>query len=208
MIKSPFLCAPSCGAPPGDGFRLLAVLESVLSRRAQKLASPNVLSFRYACDLGIPDANLSVSSRFPSLVGTPSCAAKGTTFAYFAQACRDGDARWRPLWGALEAERVDPMSPKRWAFSSETYAVAARRDAWSEALARLSLKCEETVSEDVAGTLTVRHFAGSFTAARLTDPLFAEFRRSMSQLQEIATLPLDVVDDAARRRGCDVGRWR
>src|SRR6266481_6475909 len=33
-----------------------------------------------------------------------------------------------------------------------------------------------------------------------TDPLFAEFRRSMSQLQEIATLPLDVVDDAAPSR--------
>src|SRR5260370_42024876 len=62
------------------------------------------------------------------------------------------------------------MSPKRWAFSPETYTVAARRDARSEALARLSLKCEETVSEDVAGTLTVRHFAGSFTAERLAAP--------------------------------------
>jgi acetamidase/formamidase/AraC-like DNA-binding protein len=62
------------------------------------------------------------------------------------------------------------MSPKCWAFSPETFTVAARREAWSEALARLSLKCEETVSEDVAGTLTVRHFAGSFTAARLAAP--------------------------------------
>src|SRR5258708_20084273 len=65
---------------------------------------------------------------------------------------------------------VGLMSRKRWAFSPETYTVAARRDAWSEALARLSLKCEETVSEDVAGTLTVRHFAGSFIAARLAAP--------------------------------------
>jgi acetamidase/formamidase/AraC-like DNA-binding protein len=62
------------------------------------------------------------------------------------------------------------MSPERWAFSPETYAVTARGDAWSNALARLSFKCETTVSEEVAGTLTVRCFAGSFTAVRLAAP--------------------------------------
>ena len=62
------------------------------------------------------------------------------------------------------------MSPERWAFRPETYAVAARRDAWSNALARLAMKWEATIGDDVAGTLTVRRFAGSFTAARLAAP--------------------------------------
>jgi acetamidase/formamidase/AraC-like DNA-binding protein len=62
------------------------------------------------------------------------------------------------------------MSPERWAFSPETYAVTARRDEWSNALARLSIECESTVSDDVAGTLAVRRFAGSFVVARLAAP--------------------------------------
>jgi acetamidase/formamidase/AraC-like DNA-binding protein len=62
------------------------------------------------------------------------------------------------------------MSPERWAFSAETYTVAERQEAWSNALARLSLQWEETISEDVAGRLTARHFADSFTTARLSAP--------------------------------------
>jgi acetamidase/formamidase/AraC-like DNA-binding protein len=62
------------------------------------------------------------------------------------------------------------MSPERWAFSPETYALTARREEWSNALARLSMECEATTTDDVAGTLTVRRFAGSFTAARLAAP--------------------------------------
>jgi hypothetical protein len=62
------------------------------------------------------------------------------------------------------------MSPERWAFSPETYAVTARRDEWSNALARLSMESESTATEEVAGALTVRRFAGSFTVARLAAP--------------------------------------
>jgi AraC-like DNA-binding protein len=62
------------------------------------------------------------------------------------------------------------MSPERWAFSPETYAVTARHDEWSNALARLSIECESTTSDDVAGTLAVRRFSGSFVAARLAAP--------------------------------------
>jgi acetamidase/formamidase/AraC-like DNA-binding protein len=62
------------------------------------------------------------------------------------------------------------MSPERWAFSPETYAVTARRDEWSNALGRLSIECESTVSEDVAGSLAVRRFSGSFVVVRLAAP--------------------------------------
>jgi acetamidase/formamidase/AraC-like DNA-binding protein len=76
----------------------------------------------------------------------------------------------RPVSRKPASGKVEPMSPERWAFRPETYAVAARRDAWSQALARLAMKWEATVGDDVAGTLTVRRFSGSFTAARLAAP--------------------------------------
>jgi AraC-binding-like domain len=62
------------------------------------------------------------------------------------------------------------MSPGRWAFSPETYAVATRQEAWTDVLGRLSLTWEATTSSEVAGAITVREFPGSFTAARLTAP--------------------------------------
>jgi acetamidase/formamidase/AraC-like DNA-binding protein len=62
------------------------------------------------------------------------------------------------------------MSPGRWAFSPETYAVATRQEAWTDALGRLSLTWEATTSSEVAGAITVREFPGSFTAARLAAP--------------------------------------
>src|SRR5262245_2070726 len=62
------------------------------------------------------------------------------------------------------------MSPGRWAFSPETYAVATRQEAWTDALGRLSLTWEATTSSEVAGAITVREFPGSFTAARLATP--------------------------------------
>jgi acetamidase/formamidase/AraC-like DNA-binding protein len=67
-------------------------------------------------------------------------------------------------------QRLTLMSPERWAFSPETYAVTARRDEWSNALARLSMESESTATEEVAGALTVRRFAGSFTVAHLAAP--------------------------------------
>jgi hypothetical protein len=71
---------------------------------------------------------------------------------------------------AAAKRKVTPMSPERWAFSPETYAVTARRDEWSNALARLSIECESTVSDDVAGSLAVRRFSGSFVVVRLAAP--------------------------------------
>jgi AraC-binding-like domain len=62
------------------------------------------------------------------------------------------------------------MSPERWAFSAETYTVAARREAWSNALARLPLRWEETISDDVAGRLMARRFVDRFTTVRLSAP--------------------------------------
>jgi hypothetical protein len=67
-------------------------------------------------------------------------------------------------------QRLTLMSTERWAFSPETYAVTARRDEWSNALARLSMESESTATEEVAGALTVRRFAGSFTVAHLAAP--------------------------------------
>ena len=83
------------------------------------------------------------------------------------------------------------MSPERWAFSPETYALTARRDEWSNALARLSMECEATTTDDVAGTLTVRRFAGSFTAARLSaPPQIISARAAASAMRWLAT-PLE-----------------